>query len=72
LKHNPSRVASRNLFDIGVGTENLFRRERFHTTARFMVTNLTNKDALFNFLSTFSGTHFVQPRAYQAAIGFVF
>ena len=28
--------------------------------------------ALYNFLSTFSGTHFVQPRAYQAAIGFVF
>jgi hypothetical protein len=37
-----------------------------------MVTNLTNKDALYNFLSTFSGTHFVQARAYQAAIGFVF
>jgi len=28
--------------------------------------------ALYNFLSTFSGTHFVMPRAYQAAIGFVF
>ncbi|MCU1339364.1 MAG: TonB-dependent receptor [Bryobacterales bacterium] len=70
--HNPPRVASRNIFDLGVGTENLFRRERYHTTARFMVTNLTNKDALYNFLSTFSGTHFVQPRAYQAAIGFVF
>ena len=23
--------------------------------------NLTNKDALYNFLSTFSGTHFVTP-----------
>jgi len=29
------------------------------------VINLTNKDALWNFLSTFSGTHFVTPRAYR-------
>ena len=70
--HNPPRIVPRHLFDIGVGTDNLFRRERFRTTARFMVTNLTNKNALYNFLSTFSGTHFVQPRAYQAAIGIVF
>ncbi|HEY2843920.1 MAG TPA: TonB-dependent receptor, partial [Bryobacteraceae bacterium] len=70
--HNPPRVAPRNLFDLGIGTDSLIRRERFHATAKFMVTNLTNKDALYNFLSTFSGTHFVQPRAYQAAIGFVF
>ena len=33
---------------------------------------LTNKVALYNFQSTFSGTHFVSPRAYQAEIGFVF
>ena len=39
---------------------------------RFMVTNFTNQDSLYNFLSTFSGTHFVQPRAYQGAVGFVF
>ncbi len=30
--------------------------------------NLTNKVALYNFLSTFSGTHFVAPRNYQAAV----
>jgi hypothetical protein len=70
--HNPPRVASRHLFDIGVGTDNLFRRERYRTTLRFTATNLTNKVALYNFLSTFSGTHFVSPRAYQFALGFVF
>jgi hypothetical protein len=70
--HNPPRVAARHLFDIGVGTENLFHTERYRTTLRFMVTNLGNKVALYNFLSTFSGTHFVEPRAYQAALGFVF
>jgi len=32
------------------------------------VTNLTNKVALYNFLSTFSGTHFVPPRAYSAGL----
>ena len=70
--HNPPRIAPRHVFDIGAGTDNLFKRERFRTTLRFAVTNFTNKDALYNFLSTFSGTHFVQPRAYQTAIGFVF
>jgi hypothetical protein len=65
-------VASRHLFDIGVGTDNLFHTERVRTTARFAVTNLTNKTALYNFLSTFSGTHFVTPRAYQVALGIVF
>ncbi len=70
--HNPPRIAPRHVFDIGVGTDNLFNREHFHTTLRMAVTNFTNKDALYNFLSTFSGTHFIQPRAYQTAIGFVF
>jgi hypothetical protein len=36
------------------------------------VINLTNQDALYNFLSTFSGTHFVTPRAYQAQVGIAF
>jgi hypothetical protein len=70
--HNPARVASRNVFDVGVGTDNLFRKDRFKTTLRLTATNLTNKTALYNFLSTFSGTHFIQPRAYQAALGFIF
>ena len=61
--HNPPRIAPRHVFDIGVGTDNLFQREHFRTTLRFAVTNFTNKDALYNFLSTFSGTHFMQPRA---------
>jgi len=28
--------------------------------------------ALYNFLSTFSGTHFVAPRTLQASIGYTF
>ena len=62
----------RNLFDIAVGTDNLFHAEHYKTVLRFTVTNLTDKVALYNFLSTFSGTHFVAPRTYQASIGYVF
>ncbi|HYL35487.1 MAG TPA: TonB-dependent receptor [Bryobacteraceae bacterium] len=70
--HNPDRVKPRNLFDIAFGTDNLLRAERYKMSLRFTVTNLTNKVALYNFLSTFSGTHFVAPRTYQAAIGYSF
>jgi hypothetical protein len=67
--HNPPRIAPRNLFDLAGGTDNLFHTERVRTTLKMTVTNLTNKVALYNFLSTFSGTHFVSPRAYQAELG---
>jgi len=39
---------------------------------RFSIINLTNKDALYEFLSTFSGTHFVTPRAFQLQVGVIF
>ena len=70
--HNPGRLASHHIFDLAVGTDNLIHTERYRMTAKLTVTNLTNNVALYNFLSTFSGTHFVTPRSYQAEIGFVF
>jgi len=71
--HNPDRVKPRNLFNIGIGTDNLLHREGARRyTASIEVTNLTNKVALYNFLSTFSGTHFLQPRTVVAHIGLVF
>ncbi len=36
---------------------------------QFTVINLANKYALYNFLSTFSGTHYVTPRAYDRSAG---
>ena len=36
------------------------------------VINLTNQDAVYNFLSTFSGTHFVAPRTYHVQVGWTF
>ena len=71
--HNPDRVKPRNLFNVGMGTDNLFHKEAGgRVTLRFTIENLTNKVALYNFLSTFSGTHFVPPRTYQVALGYVF
>jgi hypothetical protein len=69
---NPPRVAPRHLFDLGIGADNLLHTDRTRVRVRFSVINLTNKDALYNFLSTFSGTHFVTPRAYQFQIGVTF
>jgi hypothetical protein len=71
--HNPDRVKSRNVFNLGIGTDNLLHREGLRRyTAAIEIANLTNKVALYNFLSTFSGTHFLQPRTVVARIGFVF
>jgi hypothetical protein len=69
---NPARVRSRHLFNIGVGSDNLFHTERVRWTLRLEAMNITNKVAMYNFLSTCSGTHFVSPRAYQGRIGIAF
>jgi hypothetical protein len=71
--HNPDRVKPRNVFNIAIGSDNLFHTERTtRWTASLSIDNLTNKVALYNFLSTFSGTHFIEPRSVVAKIGFVF
>jgi hypothetical protein len=71
--HNPSRIAPRNLFDISLGDDNLFNsKERYKWSLRLTAINVTNKVALYNFQSTFSGTHFVTPRALTAELGFHF
>jgi hypothetical protein len=71
--HNPDRVKPRNLLDLGFGTDNLLHTEkREKITASLAITNITNKVALYNFLSTFSGTHFLQPRTFVARVGLSF
>jgi hypothetical protein len=70
--NNPARVAPRHLFDLGIGADNLLHTEKAKLRLRFSVVNLTNKEALYNFLSTFSGTHFVTPRSYQLQMGVAF
>jgi hypothetical protein len=69
---NPPRTRSRHILNVGVGTDNLFHTEHVRTILRFTVVNLTNKEALYNFLSPFGGTHWVAPRTYQAQVGWAF
>jgi hypothetical protein len=63
---NPPRIAPRDLFDASMGKENLFHANRYKVNLDMTAINVTNKYALYNFLSTFSGTHYVTPRALTA------
>jgi len=69
---NPPRIAPRHLFDIAVGHDNIFRGDRYKMSLRFTAVNVTNKVALYNFLSTFTGTHYVTPRSFTAQVGIHF
>jgi hypothetical protein len=66
--HNPPRIAPRQLFDASLGQENIFHRDHYKINLDLTAVNLTNKVALYNFLSTFSGTHFVTPRTFEAKL----
>jgi hypothetical protein len=70
--HNPPRVSPRNLFDVSLGDDNIFNKDRYKVSLRLTAINITNKVAVYNFLSTFSGTHYVSPRAFTAELGFHF
>jgi hypothetical protein len=69
---NPPRIAPRHLFDVSVGDDNLFRGDKYKWSFQLTAINITNRVALYNFLSTFSGTHYVAPRSYTAELGFHF
>ncbi len=70
--HNPQRVAPRSLFDISVGHDNVFHGDKYKVSLQLTAINITNNYALYNYLSTFSGTHYVTPRSLTAQIGFHF
>jgi hypothetical protein len=65
---NPPRIAPRHLFDVALGDDDLFHGDRFRWSAQITAINIANTHALYNFLSTFSGTHYVTPRALTAEI----
>jgi hypothetical protein len=70
--HNPQRIAPRSVFDMSVGDDNLFHGDKYKVSLQLTAINVTNKYALYNFLSTFSGTHYVTPRSLTAEVGFHF
>ncbi len=69
---NPPRIAPRNLFDFSLGDDNLFGGDKHKWSLRLTAVNFTNKYALYNFLSTFSGTHYVTPRSLTAEVRYSF
>jgi Carboxypeptidase regulatory-like domain len=69
---NPPRIQPRNVFDASVGDDNLLGGDHYKWSLRLTGVNVTNKYALYNFLSTFSGTHYLTPRALTAEVGFHF
>jgi hypothetical protein len=69
---NPPRISPRALFDMSLGKDNLFHADRYKVDLDLTAINVTDKYALYNFLSTFSGTHFVTPRALTAKISLNF
>jgi hypothetical protein len=70
--HHPQRIAPRSLFDLAIGHDNLFHGDKYKVSGQLTIVNLANKYALYNFLSTFSGTHYVTPRSLTATIAFHF
>ena len=73
---NPPRVAPRTLFDMALGWDNVLhgvtKSDRVKTNLSLTAVNVTNKYALYNFLSTFSGTHLVSPRTITGQVAFNF
>jgi hypothetical protein len=57
---------------MAIGDDNLFKGDRAKWSVRFTAINMTNRVALYNFLSTFSGTHYVTPRTYTGEVSFHF
>ncbi len=71
---DPQRIAPRNVFDLSLGDDDLygFHGDKQKVSLRLTAVNFTNKYALYNFLSTFSGTHYLTPRSLTAEIGLHF
>jgi hypothetical protein len=72
---NPARIQPRNVFDMALGDDNVMHfghEQHYKIGARVTAINIANKYALYNFLSTFSGTHYLTPRAVTAEVSFHF
>jgi hypothetical protein len=57
---------------LAIGDDDLFRGDKYKVSLQLTAINLSNQVSLYNFLSTFSGTHYVTPRTLTAQLGFHF
>ena len=63
LGSQPPRVRPRTLVDWGFGYQRI-REQRLRWDIQFLVSNISNQVALYNFQSIFVGTRLVQPRTF--------
>lgn len=68
---DPTRVRPRAVFDASLGYDFL-RREGSRLGVQVDVLNLTDKQGLYNFLSVFSGTHYIAPRSFSGRLTYNF
>ena len=61
LESQPPRVRPRAITDLAIGYERTGQENR-RWEWQLMISNLTNRTALYNFQSIFVGTRLVQPR----------
>jgi len=71
LTADPIRVKGRLVWDWSLGKE-FYRDRPYRITCQFDILNLTNQKRLYNFLSVFSGTHYIPPRTYAGRMKFRF
>ncbi|MGA7158199.1 MAG: TonB-dependent receptor [Acidobacteriaceae bacterium] len=72
---NPQRIRPRNVFDMAMGDDDVVHfgeQAHYKIGARITAINVADKYALYNFLSTFSGTHYLTPRAITAEVSLHF
>ena len=70
LTQDPFRVEARLVWDWSVGFD--YPREEPRVSLQFEIRNLTDEKHLFNFLSVFSGTHVIPPRAFCGRLRYFF
>ena len=71
--HNPARISPHSLFDLALGDDNIFHSEgKRRWAGQVTVVNMANEYSPYNFLSTFSGTHYITPRTVTGQITYNF
>ncbi|MBX7221127.1 MAG: TonB-dependent receptor [Blastocatellia bacterium] len=68
---DPQRVKGRSVWNLSAGYE-IFRNDVHKIELQAHLLNFTNERGLYNFLSTFGGTHVIPPRTYAVRVKFNF
>jgi outer membrane cobalamin receptor len=67
---NPQRVKSRTIWDFSLGAR--LKQYGVPLDVQFDLLNAFDKEGLYNFMSTFGGTHVIPPREYSGHVTYTF